>query len=179
MKLANMVRCTFLFFVGMDRIAILVDFLTVGGLPLISTYNSGENDFLTGFFVFELIKTVMEINPCGVICGRLQTVFFEPVIDDDNTLHHISIHTNTHTNTHSTVHHRAPSTFFFQHRYRPTSFQVVRGLHRKHLDTCFLHDVNKSDHQGMGHGPRTLALRQDRAVCAERANWTCDHCHCY
>ena len=48
----------------------------------------------------------MEINPCGVICGRLQTVFFEPVIDDDNTLHHISIHTNTHKNTqHSPPHH--------------------------------------------------------------------------
>ena len=32
--LANVVKFTFLFFIGMDRIAILVDLLKVGGLPL-------------------------------------------------------------------------------------------------------------------------------------------------
>ena len=80
----------------------------------------------------------------------------------NTTYHHIP--TNTKHNTH------------FQHRYRPTSFHVARGLHRKHQDSCFLHDANMSDRQGMGHGPRTLTLRQVRAVFTERADWKSDHC---
>ena len=44
-------------------------------------------------------------------------------------------------------------------------------------DSCFLHDANMLGQQGMGHGPRTPTLRQDRAVFAERerADWTSDH----
>ena len=54
----------------------------------------------------------------------------------------------------------------FQHRYRPTSFQVARGLHKM---TC---SPNKA----------ALALWHSgkvRAMCTERANWTSDHCHCH
>ena len=38
--------------------------------------------------------------------------------------------------------------------YRPTSFQVVRGLHKKHLDKLFLHDVNISPNR---EGPRPMS----------------------
>ena len=48
----------------------------------------------------------MEINPCGCDLWTITDSVFEPVIDDDNTLHHKSIHTNTHKNTqHSPPHH--------------------------------------------------------------------------
>ena len=85
------------------------------------------------------------------------------------TYYHLLPHTNTtkhhqHTTKHNT---------HFQHRYWPTSFHVGRGLHK---NSCFLHNANMSDRQGTSHGPRTLTLRQVRAVFTKRADWKSDHC---
>ena len=71
----------------------------------------------------------------------------------------MTTHSNTHkhtTQTHHATPHQAHS--LFQHRYRPTSFQVARGLHRN-TQKCFLHHANMFARQGLGHGPRTLALK--------------------
>ena len=43
---------------------------------------------------------------------------------------------------------------------------------------CFLHDANMFVQQGMGHGPRTLALRVSQGrVHRERPNWTSAYSH--
>ena len=86
---------------------------------------------------FELIKTVMGINSLAGLFFFFEITdvvfffFFEPSSphnsqriagnqqhNEDNTYQHKLTHTNTTKhNTH------------FQHRHRPTSFQVARGLH--------------------------------------------------
>ena len=100
--------------------------------------------------------------------------------NDDNTLHHMSIHTNTsiHINTHRNTQHRhttQPSTFSFQHRYRPTSFQVARGLHRNPLTTvsCMMRTCPPGREWAKAHA--LWPSRQVRTVCTERASWTSDH----
>ena len=74
-----------------------------------------------------------------------------------NTYLHILTHTNT------TKHHQHTTRHIthLQHRYRPTSFQAARGLHRKHQDSCFLHDANMF--RPTGNEPRPYALWPSRA----------------
>ena len=55
-----------------------------------------------------------------------------------------------------------------QHWYRPTSFQVARGLHRN-TQKCFLHDANMFARQGMGRDPQTLALKASQGCLDERS----------
>ena len=79
-------------------------------------------------------------------------------------------HTTSHINTYQHAHQAHSS---FQDRYRPTSFQVARGLHRNTwtIVSCMMWTCQTNKEWAM-HGPRTLALRQDST---ERANWTSDH----
>ena len=64
-------------------------------------------------------------------------------------------HATSHTNTHKHTQHRhiALPSFHLQHRYRPTSFQVARGLHRNTW-TFFLRDANMFAQTG--NGPRSM-----------------------
>ena len=104
------------------------------------------------------LKTVMEKFSRGIfsVIADVVLVFFEPSsphnsqrIDGNtdatnnttktthtNTYYHILAHTNTyykHIPPHTTTyqHNQTPPTHntHFQHRYRPTSFQVARSLH--------------------------------------------------
>ena len=68
-----------------------------------------------------------------------------------------------------TPHHTVPSSTIQVH-FIPSG----TGLAQVFLVKRVLHDANMFAQQGMGHGPRTLALS---AVCTERANWASDHCH--
>ena len=92
-------------------------------------------------------------------------------------------HSNHNQQTNKTAY-SAPATLFivsdvhvlFQHRYRPTSFQVARGLSRCTWVNCFC-TVRK---QETGQGPRTLALRASqnfvyRELIERMIN--CHHCH--
>ena len=128
--------------------------------------------FLTRFFFFFLTVTATQ-QPTHrrQHCRNQQN-------KEDNTYHHILPLTTTYyhipTQPNTTKHNT-----HFQHRYRPTSFQVARGLHRKHQDSCFLHDANMSDRQGMATALALWPLGQVRAVRTQRGDWTSDHYHCY
>ena len=127
-----------------------------------------------GLIFFELIKTVMVNSLAGHFFLKLQTSFFSSQPSPPHNSQRIDANTDaTGKTTHTTTYYHIltqpnttkPNTQF-QHRYRPTSFQVARGLHRN-TQKCFLHDANMSDRQGMGHGPCTLALRASQS-CAYR-----------
>ena len=64
MELANMVKFTFLFFIGMDRIAILVDLLKLGGLPLTSKFSQGVSLAGNGDSLVSDWHHSEEKNPC-------------------------------------------------------------------------------------------------------------------
>ena len=83
--------------------------------------------------------------------------------NEDNTYYHILTHAHTTKNK---------QTQTFRHRYRPTSFQVARGLHSytRTVVSCMMRMC--SHHK---EGSTTHALwhsLQVRAVCTERADWT-------
>ena len=95
--------------------------------------------------------------------------------NEDNTYYHILTH------AHTTKHHQTPPNTtkhkhitnttkhntHFQDRYRPTSFQVERGLHRSTWtnDFCMVRTVSPNRECPKSG---TLALRQVRAVCRQR-----------
>ena len=98
-----------------------------------------------------LIKTVMEINSLAGHFLKLQdfvlVFFFEP--SPPHNSQRIDANTDatnntTHTNTNKHITH-------FQHRYRPTSLQVARGLHSYAKTVFFLHYVNMFAKQGMSN----------------------------
>ena len=76
------------------------------------------------------------------------------------TTHYITLqhakNTQT-TQTHHATPHQAHSSF--QHRYRPTSFEVARGLHRNTWTNFLLDDANMFARQGMIQSTCTLAHR--------------------
>ena len=76
---------------------------------------------------------------------------------------HILTHTNTYLHILYTyfAHHPFPAQI--QVHVIPSGTRFAQLCH----DSCFLHDANMFG-QGMGHGPRTLTLRQVRAVFTER-----------
>ena len=103
----------------------------------------------------------MEINSLAGLFFEITDVVFLPFFEPSPPHYSQRIDANTDatnktTNTtHTTTYHHIPTQrtttkhiTHFQHRYRPTPFQVARGVH----------DANMSDRQGMGHGPCTLAL---------------------
>ena len=127
-----------------------------------------------GFIFFESIKTVMEINS---LTGPFFLNYRRRFV---NRHHHTTANASTATNntTKTTHSNTTKHNTHFQHRCMPTSFQVARGLHRKHQDSCFLHAANMFGQQGMDRSPRTQTFRQVRALCTKRADWRSDHCHC-
>ena len=103
-----------------------------------------------GFLIFELITTVMEINSlAGYFFGITDFVLVFLNRDhhttantstttkkrnEDNTYCHMITHAHTNTSQthhkHITKNHKhTKHNTHFQHRCRPTSFQVARGLH--------------------------------------------------
>ena len=74
-----------------------------------------------------------------------------------NTYQHINtfLHAQKHT---AQTRHTTKHIFAFSTDTAPLLFQEARGLHRN-TQKCFLHDATMFAHQGMGHGPRTLALK--------------------
>ena len=96
-------------------------------------------------------------------CGTFKTV-----MEINSSLNRHGRHNDDNTPRHQ-------AHFSFQHRYRLTLF---KWHELESIDNCFVHDANMFARQGMGQGSRTLAPRQDMAVCAESAHWMSDHCHC-
>ena len=135
---------------------------------------------------FELIKTAVEINSFAGYFWNYRFRFghfFEPSsphnsqrIDgnrqhnEDNTYYHIITHAHTTKHNQTQTHHKHHQT---QHPF-PAQMQahfIPSGtrLAQKNQDSCFLHDANMIAQRGMGHGPRTLALRASQGrVCRER-----------
>ena len=94
-----------------------------------------------------------------------------------NTYHNINTYQHAQQHCTDTPHHQAH--FSFQHRYRPTSFHVARGLHRKNLInvSCMMGTCSPDKEWTTVRAP--WASSQVRAVCTERANCRSAHCHCY
>ena len=96
------------------------------------------------------------------------------------TIHHATTAqptqpTEQHNNNRTTTaRHTNQAHYSFQHRCRPTSFQVVRGLHRNTQTSvsCIMRTFAKQVHE-----PRSPTRVQIRAVRTERANKTRDPCH--
>ena len=89
------------------------------------------------------------------------------------TYQHIPTHTNTYQRAQTQTHHPSPAQI--QAHFIPGGTRLAQLCQ----DSCFLHDLNIIAKQGMDRSPRTLTLRQVRAVCTERADWTSAHCHSY
>ena len=113
--------------------------------------------------------------------------FLESVIDDDNTVHHISIHTNTsiHTHTHKNTQHSPPRHI----KHILHSSADADPLHSKWHETCIgtlgqLILAWSEQVRPTRNGPwiMTYALwPSDKIgfVCTQRPNWTSDHLHYY
>ena len=119
---------------------------------------------------FELIKTVMEKILAGYSFELTDFVFFEPSPQhkrqriDANTDATNNTTKTTYTNTHCHTLTQTLTTKHHQHTTKHThSFPA-----QLYQDSCFLHDANMLGQQGMGHSPRTMTLKQVRAVFTER-----------
>ena len=125
-----------------------------------------------GLILFELIMTALEIHLVWAIDLRLQIIVFFGTRhrhhNDDNTLHHISVHTNAQKHT--------------QHRHitlpwdnspspalkRAHLFRNGTRVAQEYLVNCFLHDANVFAQQETGQNPCTLAHRASQGrVCRE------------
>ena len=160
--------------------------------------------FLT-VMVCVFFLTVMEINPQrSDLCAITDVVFFwrnrlgrgiffvsphnRPLNDDDpshhktDTTHHV---TSRHIKSRHVPSHHHSSTLLeantahcpFQHRCRPTSFEVARGLHRntKTNVSCMMRTCSPYRDWAKVHA--RWPSGQVGAVCTERPNWTSTYSH--
>ena len=86
-------------------------------------------------------------------------------------------HTNTCSHNQTQTNHKHIT--YFQHRYRPTSFQVARGLHSKTrtVVSCMKRTCSHDREWAKAHALR-YSGKLEPCVHRERADWTSDHCHC-